>query len=81
VHAVLHEIRRDPAPPYGATSERYVVVLLDERLRELGRGESPWVLTAYDQRVEFRVAPDGRLWQMAFTPEGVLLLDGAGRQP
>jgi hypothetical protein len=81
IHAVLHEVRRDPAPPYGATSERYVVVLLDERLRELGRGESPWVPGAYDQEVEFRVAADGRLWQMAFTPGGVLLLDGAGRQP
>jgi hypothetical protein len=51
------------------------MVVLDEQLNELERSESQWVLTEYDQLVEFRLGRDGHLRQMAFTPDGVLLLD------
>jgi len=79
VHAVLHEIERAAKSPFQVLSERYWLVVFDDRLHELGRIESPWVLTQYDQRVEFRLGPDGRLWQMAFTPEGVHVLNWGRR--
>ncbi len=81
VHVVLHEVRRSTSPPFAVERERYLMVLLDEQLGELERRESPWVLTEYDQQVEFRVGREGRLWQMAFSPEGVLLLDWGARRP
>lgn len=74
VHAVLHEAKFSPVSPYRVQSERYWLVVLDDQLRELRRTESPWVLTKLDQRVEFRVGPDGRMWQMAFTPAGVQIV-------
>jgi hypothetical protein len=81
VHVVLHEIQRSAASPYRVERERYWLVVLDDRLHELDRVESPWVLTQVDQSVEFRLGPDGRLWQMAFTAEGVKLLDWGRRVP
>jgi hypothetical protein len=81
VHVALHEIRRATASPFQIEDERYLLVELDEQLRELSRTESPWVRTEYDQFVEFRLGRDGRLWQMAFTPEGVLFVDWGRRQP
>jgi hypothetical protein len=81
VYAVLHEARFATTPPYRVQDERYRMVVLDEGLGELARLESPWVLTEYDQRVEVRVGPDGRLWQMAFTAQGVLLLRWDWRTP
>jgi hypothetical protein len=81
VHVVLHEAEYADTAPYRVKSERYRMVLLDSALHEVQRAESPWVLTQLDQRVEYRVGPDGRLWQMAFTPDGVLLLDWGRRAP
>ncbi len=74
VYVMFHEALFSPVEPYGVEEESYRIMVLDEDLYELYRIESPWVLTAYDQRVEFRVGPYGRIWQMAFTPEGVLFL-------
>jgi hypothetical protein len=81
VHVVLHEVRRSNESPYRVESEQYLMVLLDGQLRELERRPSPWVRTEYDQQTEFRLGPDGNLRQMAFTPEGVLLVDWGRRQP
>jgi hypothetical protein len=81
IHAVLDEVERSATKPFAVQSERYLLVTLDEHLRELERLESPWALTEYDQEVEFRIGPDGRLWQMAFTPEGVVLVDWSRRTP
>ncbi len=81
VHAVLHEVDRSTVSPFRVSSERYVLVVLDEELRELGRTLGSWVLTELDQRVEFRLGPDGRLWQMAFADDGVRLLDWGRRAP
>ena len=81
VHVVLHEVDRSATPPYEASSQRYVIVVLDEELRELGRGTSPWVATELDQNAEFRLGPDGRLWQMAFADDGVHFLDWGRRTP
>lgn len=81
VHVVLHEVERSTTPPYRPSSERYVMVVLDETLRELGRDESPWVATELEQNAEFRLGPDGRLWQMAFADDGVRLLDWGRRAP
>jgi len=81
VHAVLHEIERSATPPYRVQRERYWLIVLDEQLHELDRTESSRVLTEYDQSVEFRLGPDGRLWQMAFTPDGVQILDWGRRVP
>lgn len=80
VYVVLHEVDRSDEPPFQVRGERYLMVVLGGRLRELGRTPSPWVRTEYDQHAELRLGPDGRLWQMAFTPEGVLLVDW-GRDP
>lgn len=81
VHLALHEIQRSATSPYQIEDERYVVVELDHHLRELSRDSGPWVRTEYDQFVEFRLGRDRRLWQMAFTPEGVLFVDLGRRQP
>lgn len=81
VYAVLHEAVFAPTTPFRVEQERYRMVILDEQLQELARLESPWVLTLYDQRVELRVGPDRRLWQMAFTDDGVLLLRWDWRTP
>jgi hypothetical protein len=81
VYAGLHETRYAATSPYRVQGERYRVVILDERLGELSRFESPWVLTTYHQRVELRVGPERRLWQMAFTSNGVLLLRWDWRTP
>ena len=51
------------------------------RFDEVARRESPWVLTLYNQRVELRVGPRGRLWQMAFDEDGVHLLRWDWRTP
>lgn len=72
---VLHEADFSPESPYRVRSERYLMIVLDEQLHEVRRTESPWVLTPYDQRVEFRLGPDGGPWQMAFTADGVQLID------
>ena len=81
VHVILDEVERSAVPPYDVSRERYLLVVLDEGLREIGRAESPWVLTRYDQSVEFRVGPDGRVWQMVFADDGVRLLDWGRRAP
>jgi hypothetical protein len=81
VHAVLHELERSAQAPFSVLAEQYRRVRLDGDLRERSRSQSPWVLTLLDQRVELRVAPDGTLWQMAFTPEGVALIRWEGGQP
>jgi hypothetical protein len=81
VYAVMHEAVFAPTTPFRVEQERYRMVILDEQLRELARLESPWVLTLYNQRVEIRVGPDRRLWQMAFTDDGVLLLRWDWRTP
>ena len=81
VHVVLHEVERSAEPPFAVLAEQYRRVVLDGDLRERSRAESPWVLTLLDQRVELRVAPDGTLWQMAFTPGGVALVRWEGGQP
>lgn len=81
VHAVLHEARFASTSPYRVLHERYLMVALDAQLQELARRESPWVLTAYNQRVEIRVGADGSLWQMAFTDDGVLVLRWEGGAP
>jgi len=81
VYAVLNEAVFSPTTPYRVEQERYRMVILNEGLQELARLESPWVLTRYDQRVEVRVGPDRRLWQMAFTGDGVHLLRWDWRAP
>ena len=81
IHVVLHEAEFATVSPYRVKSERYWMVELDEQLREVQRVASPWVLTEYDQRVEFRVGRDGRLWQMALTPQGVQIVDWGRRAP
>lgn len=75
VHLVVHEADFETTSPFRVRSERYWMIVLDSELRELRRQSSPWVLTEYDQRVEFRVGADGRLWQMNFTPDGVQIVD------
>jgi hypothetical protein len=77
----LHEAAFAATTPFRVQNERYRMVILDSQLQELARLESPWVLTLYDQRVEFRVGPQGRLWQMAITDDGVLLLRWDWRTP
>ena len=81
VHIVLHEAEFAYTQPFRVKNERYRLVTLDSQLKEVRRLDSPWVLTQLDQRVEFRVGPDGRLWQMAFTPDGVLVADWGRRTP
>lgn len=81
IHVALHEVLRAAEAPFGVESERTLLLVLDEHLREISRVESPFVHTELDQRVEVRVASDGRAWQMAFTPAGVLLVDWGGGQP
>lgn len=75
IHAVLHEAHFSHESPYSVRKEQYAWVVLDESLGEVRRTYSPWVLTLYDQRVEFRLGPDGRVWQMAFTEDGVRIVD------
>ncbi len=77
---MLHEVQRSDASPYQVLLERYWMIELDERLHEIRRTQSPWPLTLYDQRVEFRLGPGG-LWQMAFTPKGVRVIDWGRRTP
>lgn len=81
VRVAFHEVERSTAPPWRPSSERYGIVTLDEELRELERAESPWVAAELEQNVEFRLGPDGRLWQMVFGADGVRLLDWGGRAP
>jgi len=81
VYAVLHEAVFAPTTPFRVEREHYHMVVLDAHLQELARLESPWVLTRYDQRVEVRVGPDRRLWQMAFIDDGVVLLRWDWRAP
>lgn len=81
IYVVLHQVLFSGVKPFQVQRESYAVIVLDENLKEKSRFESPWVLTEYDQRVEFRVKPDGRILQMAFTPEGVLLLGWNWRRP
>lgn len=81
VHVVLHEVDRSGEPPFAVRAERYVMVVLDEELRELGRGASPWVATPLEQNAEFRLARDGRLWQLAFVEDGAQLVDWGRRAP
>jgi hypothetical protein len=80
VYVVLHEVRRSDVSPFGVENERYLMVVLDGQLSEIDRVPSSWVRTEVDQMTEFRVG-DGNLWQMAFTTEGVLLVDWGRRQP
>lgn len=81
VHVVLHAADVAPEAPYRVRSERYWMVVLDSELHEIRRSASPWVLTEADQRVEFRLGADGRLWQMAFAADGVRLIDWGRRGP
>ncbi len=87
VVAALHEARFADRSPYRVIDERYQLVRLaggdrDETpLAVRDRLRSPWVLTGYDQRGEIRVGPDGRLWQLAYAPDGVLLLRWDWRRP
>jgi hypothetical protein len=74
VFVVLHEALFAPQAPFAVEKEVYRIVVMDARLDVLAERESPWVLTRYDQRVEFRIGPAGRIWQMAFEPDGVVLL-------
>jgi hypothetical protein len=81
VHVVMHEVDRATTAPFQPVSQQYLAVVLDEQLHELSRTPIPWTPTEFEQNVEFRVAPDGHLVQMAFTQEGVLLLAWGRGQP
>ncbi len=81
VYAVTHEARFAPTTPYRVQREQYRLTVLDPQLHRVAEATSPWVLTLYDQPVEIRVGADGRLWQMAFTDDGVLLLRWDWRAP
>ncbi len=74
VYIVLHEAEFSHKEPYPLVFEQYQLLMLNENLEELARRESPWVLTALDQRVEFRLGGEGELVQMAFSPQGVALM-------
>ncbi|MBN1771121.1 MAG: hypothetical protein JXB32_07670 [Deltaproteobacteria bacterium] len=81
VHVVLHEVERSATPPWRATHEQYLLVVLDEELRELGRAAVPFVSSELEQSVEFRLGPDGRLWQLEFVEDGARLVDWGRRAP
>jgi hypothetical protein len=81
VLAVMHEALFAATPPFGVLDERYRLLRLDGRLGELWTASSPWVLTELDQRQEVRLGPDGRVWQMFFTWEGVFIARLDGRTP
>ena len=81
VLAVLHEARFSEVSPFRVLEEQYRLIRLDADLRETGGGVSPWVLTELDQRVEFRLGPDGAAWQMFFTWEGVFVVRWEGGTP
>lgn len=74
-HIVLHEARHASTSPYSVLEEQYAWIVLDESFVEIRRTYGPWILTQYDQRVECRLAPDGRMWQMALADDGVRIID------
>ncbi|MBU1411576.1 hypothetical protein KKD52_01965 [Myxococcota bacterium] len=81
VLAVVHEALFAGTTPFGVLDERYRLIRLDNRLAELWSARSPWVLTELDQRQEVRLGPDGGVWQMFFTWEGVFVVRWDGRTP
>lgn len=74
LHVILHEVRCSDAPPFETLRERYLWVRLDGQLQELERVEREREATEFDQHVEFRLDRHGQLWQMAFSGEGVTIL-------
>ncbi|PKN44879.1 MAG: hypothetical protein CVU59_10575 [Deltaproteobacteria bacterium HGW-Deltaproteobacteria-17] len=81
VLVVLHEALFAGTPPFGMLDERYRLIRLDDGLAGLWTARSPWVLTELDQRQEVRLGPDGGVWQMFFTWEGVFIARLDGRTP
>jgi len=78
-HVAVNTGEYDKAPPYRLQNERAWIVVYDEELNELSRTESPWLLTDVEQRMQYRLGPDGHLWQMSFATDGVKISDWGRR--
>lgn len=62
------------ADPYTVAFEGVRGILFDKHLHERGVLQSPYVIRRWEQFREFRLEPDGTVWQMAFTEAGVVIL-------
>jgi hypothetical protein len=74
VHAMFHQLEFDPVDHARVTFEQVLGVRYDPWLREVGRFASPHVIRDWEQFREFRVEPDGTIYQMAFDTGGVTFL-------
>lgn len=71
VHAVVRETAYSQVAPYKVTQNRYLWIVLDETLHEIGRKSLPVFTSQFEQAVDFRLTPQGKLWQMGFTDKDV----------
>lgn len=74
VHAVFHLLEFDPSEPTRVVHEDMLGVRYDQELRETATWRSPWVIRRWEQFREFRVLPDGTVYQMGFDDKGVSVL-------
>lgn len=81
VHAVVQETAYSPVPPYKVTQDRYLWIVLDETLHEVGRKSFPVFTSQFEQRVDFRLTPQGSLWQMGFTDKDVRIFSWGKVKP
>lgn len=71
VHAVVRETAYSHVEPHKVTQSRYLWIVLDETLHEIGRKSLPVFTSQFEQMVDFRLTPQGILWQMGFSDKDV----------
>ena len=73
IHLVVHLLKEGSMsglPP----EEKVLALKLNSQLEKIGSFESPYTITVLEQFKEFQIMDSGEVYQMAFTPEGVILL-------
>jgi hypothetical protein len=74
VHAMFHLIEWDPVDVSQVVYEAVLGVRFDANLQQVASYSSPHVIQIWEQFREFRVMPDGTVYQMAFDAAGMRIL-------
>ncbi|MBI4699997.1 MAG: hypothetical protein HY744_02335 [Deltaproteobacteria bacterium] len=74
VHALFHLLASDPALGAQVATEEVLGLRYDGALDLVATYRSPYTIRIWEQFREVRVLPDGTVYQMAFTDEGVRIL-------
>lgn len=74
IFAFFHLLKYDDNEPTRVVNEGVAGIIFDEKLDEITRFLSPYTITHWEQFREFRVTPEGEVYQMTFDDNGIKII-------